>query len=77
MKSTMATKEERNKFSMMIMRMAMERNIDHMDAITTYCEKTNLEVELAATLVNETLKDIIQSEAAELRYLPKSGKLPI
>lgn len=73
----MATREEKNKFSMMIMRMALDNRIDHMDAIATYCEKTNLEVEVAATLVNETLKDIIQSEAAELRYLPKSGKLPI
>lgn len=73
----MATREEKNKFSMMIMRMALDNRIDHMDAIATYCEKTNLEVEVAATLVNETLKDIIESEAAELRYLPKSGKLPI
>jgi hypothetical protein len=48
-----------------------------MDAITTYCESTELEVEMAATLINETLKDLIESEASELRYLPKSGKLPI
>jgi hypothetical protein len=73
----MATREEKNKFSMMIMRMAMEKKIDHMDAITTYCESTELEVEMAATLINETLKDLIESEASELRYLPKSGKLPI
>lgn len=73
----MATREEKNRFSMMIMRMATDKRIDHMDAITTYCENTNLEVEMAATLVNETLKDILESEASELRYLPKSGKLPI
>ena len=71
------TREEKNKFSMMIIELARKLGCDHMDAITTYCEKSNLEVEVAATLVNETLKDLIQSEAAELRYLPKSGKLPI
>ena len=71
------TREEKNKFSMMIIELARKLKCDHMDAITTYCDQSNLEVEVAATLVNETLKDLIESEAAELRYLPKSGKLPI
>ena len=71
------TREEKNKFSMMIIGLARKLNCDHMDAITTYCEESNLEVEVAATLVNDTLKELIQSEAAELRYLPKTSKLPI
>ena len=53
MKSNMATREEKNQFSMMIMEMAIDRKTDHMDAITTYCEKHNLEIEVAATLINE------------------------
>jgi hypothetical protein len=73
----MASREEKNRFSMMIMEMAISERIDHMDAITTYCEKNNLEIEIAATLINESLKSIILSEAMELRYLPKEGKLPI
>lgn len=73
----MASREEKNRFSMMIMEMAISEKIDHMDAITTYCEKNNLEIEIAATLINESLKSIILSEAMELRYLPKEGKLPI
>ena len=71
------TREEKNKFSMMIIELARKLNCDYMDAITTYCEQSNLEVEVAATLVNDTLKDLIETEAAELRYLPKSGKLPL
>ena len=77
MRSNMASREEKNRFSMMIMEMAISERIDHMDAITTYCEKNNLEIESAATLINESLKSIILGEAMELRYLPKEGKLPI
>ena len=73
----MATREEKNRFSMMIMNLAIEERIDHMDAITTYCERNNLEIEVAATLVNESLKSIIQGEAMELRYLPRGSKLPL
>lgn len=71
------TREEKNRFSMMIIEYARKLGCDYMDAITTYCEKSNLEVEVAATLVNDTLRELIQSEAAELRYLPKSSKLPL
>ena len=71
----MATREEKNNFSMMIMNMAIEEKIDHMDAVTTYCERNNLEIEVAATLINESLKSIIQGEAMELRFLPRGGKL--
>ena len=77
MRSNMANREEKNQFSMMIMNMAIEMRIDHMDAITTYCEKNNLEIEVAASLINESLKSIIEGEAMELRFIPKSGKLPI
>jgi hypothetical protein len=73
----MANREEKNNFSMMIMQMAINEKIDHMDAITTYCERNNLEIEVAATLINESLKSLIESEAEQLRYLPRSGRLPI
>ena len=77
MRSNMANREEKNNFSIMIMEMAMKERIDHMDAITTYCERNNLEVEVAASLINEALKSIIQGEAMELRYLPRGSKLPL
>ena len=73
----MATREEKNNFSMMIMNMAIEEKIDHMDAITSYCERNNLEIEVAATLINDSLKSIIEGEAMELRYLPRGSRLPI
>ena len=77
MRSNMATREEKNNFSMMIMQMAILEKIDHMDAITSYCERNNLEIEVAATLINDALKSIIQGEAMELRYLPRGSRLPL
>ena len=62
---------------MMIVEIAIAEKIDHMDAITTYCEKNNLEIDVAATLINDSLKSIIQGEAMELRYLPRGSKLPL
>ena len=59
------------------MEMAISEKIDHMDAITTYCERNNLEIEVAASLINDSLKSIIEGEAMDLRYLPRIGKLPL
>lgn len=73
----MASREEKNNFSMMIMQMAITEKIDHMDAITTYCERNNLEIEVAASLINESLKSLIEGEAMEMRYLPRGGRLPL
>lgn len=73
----MASREEKNKFSMLIMQIAQEKKIDHMDAITTHCENTNLEIEVAAKLVNDTLRGIIENEAIEMKYLPQRSQLPL
>ncbi len=76
MRFNMPTREEKNKFSMMIMERAYRKRIDHMDAIATYCEENNLEIEVAASLINESLKARIQEEAQELRFLPRGSRLP-
>jgi hypothetical protein len=73
----MASREEKNNFSMMIMNLAIQEKIDHMDAITSYCEENNLEIEVAASLINDSLKSIIEGEAMELRYLPRGSRLPL
>ena len=73
----MPTRDEIKKFSMMIEKLVGENSLGYMDAICHHCKETGLEIEVAATLVNDTLKELIESEAAELHYLPKSGKLPL
>ena len=75
----MPTKDEMNNFSIAIESLAKEKEISYMDSIIEYCEKSGLEVELAAKLVSTSLKAKIKLEAEELHFLPKSNtaKLPL
>ena len=73
----MATRDEKNMFSQGIMESANSKQILCIEAITNYCEDNNLEIEVAATLINDNLKARIEIEAQELRYLPRSARLPI
>jgi len=77
MRSNMANREEKNNFSIMIMNLAIKEKIDHMDAVTTYCDRNNLEIEVAASLINDSLQGIIEGEAMELRFLPRGSRLPL
>lgn len=73
----MATKEEKTNFSIAIEKLAIEKNLTYIESISHYCEETSMEIELAATLVNDVLKSKIKAEAQQLRYLPRTSKLPI
>jgi hypothetical protein len=73
----MATADEKNRFSQDIIEISTTKRILCLEAITCYCEDNNLEIEVAATLVNSVLKAKLEEEAQELRYLPRSARLPI
>jgi Phage late-transcription coactivator len=73
----MATKDEIQTFSEMIMRLATEKRIEMMEAVCLYCEQTGLEIEVAATLLSQAIKSKIQEEATNLNLLKKEGRLPI
>lgn len=73
----MATREEKNTFSMMILTRAETLQTDHMDAILTHCEEVGLEVEVAATLINDVLLSKIEEEAQQINVIPRSAKLPL
>jgi hypothetical protein len=74
----MSTRDEKNTFSLKIEQIAESQKISHMEAIIDYCESTDLEVEVAATLLNQSLKYKIEEEARDLRFLPNKGaKLPL
>ena len=73
----MTSKEEKNTFSLMIENKALTDSSSHMEAILDHCERTGLEVEVAASLVNAALKAKLENEAVALRFLPKTNKLPI
>ena len=73
----MPTREEKNEFSEKIVLRMQEMKTDCLDAMVTYCEENGLEMEVAATLVNDVLKAYFEEAFAELNYIERSGKLPL
>lgn len=65
------------KFSQIIEEIATKKRIPYMDAVVWYCEQENVEIEVAAKLINAVIKSKIEAEAQELNFLPKVAKLPI
>lgn len=66
-------------FAFEIEELVWQHDIEYIDAVILYCEKHNLEVEVAATLIkmNSNFKSKVQSEAERLNFLPKVARLPI
>jgi hypothetical protein len=73
----MATKDEIKQFSLMIEQLAIDERLGLMDAICYHCKRTELEIEVAATLISSALKAKIKEEAQSLNLIKKSSKLPI
>jgi hypothetical protein len=72
------TREEKNSFSNIILERAETLKTDHLDAMITYCEEMQIELEIAASLVNDVLRYRLQEDAQDLRYMPRSNnRLPI
>ena len=66
-----------NEFSLYIEEKVVKERSGYMDAIIQYCEEVDIDVESVSKLVNQSLKDKIQTEAEENNYIKKRGKLPL
>lgn len=74
----MPTKEEQKKFAFAIDSLVANTDYNYLEAILEYCKETGLEIEVAASLINSSLKKKIESDAMDLNLLKvKSAKLPI
>ena len=74
----MATKEEMRKFAMKIESLVANTDYTYLEAIVEHCKVTGLEIEVAATLVNPTLKAKMQEQAEKANLLKvKTSRLPI
>jgi hypothetical protein len=73
----MPSKEEKDTFSLMIEEKATQLGISYMEMIVEYCTSSGMEIEVAASLLNSTLKARIELEARDLRFLPKMSVLPL
>lgn len=56
-----------------------KHKLNYMDAVLYICEKNDLEIEVAASMIksNMRIKSHIQSEGEDLNFLPRTAKLPI
>lgn len=67
----MATPTEKENFSTKINARVEKEKIGILEAIMDECESTGLEVEVAATLLNDELKANLASEAETFKLLKK------
>lgn len=67
------------KFIKEVERLVSKYKLDYMDAVIHLCEKNNMEVEAAATIIrnNISIKSKVEAEAEELHYLPRRARLPV
>jgi hypothetical protein len=73
----MATNDEIMKFSDFIEEISTTKRITIMDAVVDYCENTDFEIDVAATLLSSALKAKIHEEAMSLNMIKRAAKLPI
>jgi hypothetical protein len=55
--------EEMQRFSNIILEKVKQENIEYIDAIVTYCEDNDLEMESILDLISPALKSKIEEEA--------------
>lgn len=68
-----------DKFYKEVETLVRNNSLNYMDAVVFYCEKNDIEIETAASMIrsNQRIKSHIQNEGEELNFLPRSAKLPI
>lgn len=68
-----ATFVQKLSFSREIEEIVYMKDVSYMEAIIEYCEEKEVEIEVAATLIDDKIKNYIQIEAEGLNFLPKSN----
>jgi hypothetical protein len=64
-------------FSMEIERLAIDKNISHMDAVLDYCRRQDIEPDTVSRLSSKSLKEKIEANARDLNFLPRQAQLPV
>ena len=69
--------DEMKKFSDVIFSLVKQDNISYLDAIVEYCEKVQLEIDVAVKLFTPALLAKITEEARSKNLILKEPMLPI
>jgi hypothetical protein len=69
----------KDKFVEDIEKLVLQTKQSYIDAIVSYCEDNNIDIDRVNKLVTKPLKEKIRYEATELNYLKRTshGKLPL
>ena len=54
-----------------------DKELSYMDAVLHYAQKSEIEPEAMAKMLNQSIKDKIEVEAQSLNMLKKTSKLPL
>lgn len=73
----MPTRDEMKSFAKEIENLVVSTELNYIEAIVEYCNRTGMEIEVASTLINNNLKSKIENDAQDLNLLPKTARLPI
>lgn len=74
----MPTKDEMNNFAKIIDDLVSKTDYTYIEAIIEHCNKTGMEIEVAASLINSNLKSKIENDALDRNLLKeKSSRLPL
>lgn len=71
------TREEVKKFSMKIQELFEKTEMTYLESVVHYCDEIDLELEIAAQLIDESIRSKLEKEAVELSYIKSSSTLPI
>ena len=63
-------------FELEIEKIIKNYEMSHMQAVLHYCETNDIDPSSINRLISKTLKEKIESEARDLNFFPKRGKLP-
>ena len=74
----MPTKDEMSNFARDIEKIVSLTDFNYIEAIVEHCKNTGLEIEVAASLINQNLKSKIENDAIENNLLKeKVSRLPL
>ena len=68
-----------NKFAEEIEKLVLAYNFNYIDAILTFCEENNIEMESVSKLISKPLKEKLKCDAIHLNFMKKTSraKLPL
>lgn len=68
----------KQKFNLDIEEIVLEKNLNYIEAIVYYCETNDIEIEVAAKMINKNIKEKLQANANTLNLLvDKIRSLPL